>query len=135
MTRMTMTADRRPTVLVVDDDPDVLAITSDLLVEDGNRVVAASDGTTALQLLDGDRSVCLLVTDVVMPGMSGFELAARARQRRPDLPILYVSGYYKEGSLAPQALSYGKLIEKPWRPDALKREVRAAMTGDQSDRS
>jgi hypothetical protein len=46
-----------------------------------------------------------------------------------------VSGYYKEGSLAPQALGYNKLVEKLWRPDALKREVFATLTGDENGRS
>ena len=85
---------RSRTVLVVEDDHDVRAYTVEIMRELGYRVLEAHDGAAALRLLERDApSVDLLFTDVVMPEMSGRQLADKARSIRPELKILYTSGY------------------------------------------
>jgi CheY-like chemotaxis protein len=116
------------TVLVVDDDPDVLTLTSDLLSADGYRVLQASDGNGALAIFERETEIRLIVTDVVMPGMNGLELAQRVKRHRPDMPILYVSGYPKDVIWDDRAI-HGKLLSKPWRPGDLMREIKAALAG------
>ena len=115
------------TVLVADDDPDVLALTAELLLEDGWWVLEASNATAALAILERDTPIDLMITDVVMPGMDGLELADRAKVRRPTLLVLYVTGYLKEFPERRQGGTHGKLLFKPWRADELKQEVRAAL--------
>src|SRR6266478_514130 len=81
------------TVLMVDDDADVLATLAAIVKSAGHRVVQASSGITALDILDRDLSIDLMVTDVIMPGLNGFNLAQMARLRRHSLRVLYLSGY------------------------------------------
>jgi CheY-like chemotaxis protein len=114
------------TVLVVDDDPGALALIAELLLEEGYWVLQASNGADALGVLEREVSVHLLLTDIAMPGIDGLELAIRAKARRPDLRVLYISGYMK-GASAQGHTPDGKLIRKPWRADELKREVKAAL--------
>ncbi len=113
------------TLLVVDDDPDVLDLTASLLRDGGYRVLSAPGGPEALALLERE-TVDLVLTDVVMPGMTGFELVERARRHRPDLPAIYMSGYFDSMSATP-ALSRYKLLAKPWKPRELLREIGAAI--------
>lgn len=81
-------------VLIVDDDPALLAVLTASLEELGCRVLSASDGHAALRLMESGAAIDLLITDVVMPGgMSGVELAHRAADRRPELPVVLTSGY------------------------------------------
>jgi CheY-like chemotaxis protein len=81
------------TVLLVEDDELVRATTREALEEAGCRVIDASDGAEALQILRGDQAIDLLFSDVVMPEINGVELARTAMQLRPDLKILLTSGY------------------------------------------
>ena len=80
-------------ILAVDDDPLVLMNTVAMLEEMGHRVLQASRGAEALEILRRLRAVDLLLTDVMMPEMTGVELARRASEARPNLPILLVTGY------------------------------------------
>lgn len=107
----------RNKVLVVDDDPDVREYAVAVLEEEGFEVVGAGDGEAALRLLERDPEIRLLFTDVVMPGLNGFETARLARQHRPDLEVLFASGYATD--LTPA----GRLLKKPYRPRQLVREV------------
>ena len=79
-------------VLVVDDEPALLDVIADLLEELGCEVVTARNGNEALAKLAADERITVLMTDVQMPGMDGYELAERARQTRPHLRILALSG-------------------------------------------
>jgi CheY-like chemotaxis protein len=114
-------------ILVVDDDPDVREYAMTVLEEQGFRVVAARDGAAALRLIDRDPEIDLLFTDVVMPGLNGFETARRAKTRRPDLRVLFASGYASD--LTPA----GRLLKKPYRPQQLAHEV-CALLGDRARR-
>jgi DNA-binding response OmpR family regulator len=81
-------------VLVVDDEPAVRKLVKMYLERSGFVVVDGASGEDALELFNrGDSGVKLLITDVMMPGMSGCDLAARIRRMRPSLPILFMSGY------------------------------------------
>ena len=96
------------TILVVEDDDDVRAHTVDLLRELGYRVLEAYDGESALRLLARpDQDVQLILTDVVMPSMSGWELADAARGIFPGMRILFTSGYPRDAILKNGKLEAG----------------------------
>jgi DNA-binding response OmpR family regulator len=99
------------TILLVDDDPDLLEVVAATLAEPGYTVLTATDGYEAVRILV-DRAVDFLVTDVQMPGISGFELR-QAKLMRPNLHVIYLSGWTsKSDRLGP---TYGVLVRKPVR--------------------
>ena len=100
------------TVLLVDDEDLVRATVADMLADLGYEVVEAGSAAAALRLLDGGLVPDLLVTDHLMPGLTGTELAHTVRQRRPNLPVLIVSGYAEVEGIA---LDLPRLT-KPFRP-------------------
>jgi two-component system cell cycle response regulator CpdR len=102
------------TVLIVDDDPDVLDVLADMLEDLGCQVVCARGGAEALELLNRTESVSILITDINMPAMDGHELAERARQVRPSLKILQLSGREPRRDSFP-------MIRKPFSEDDLAR--------------
>ncbi|MEG3151233.1 PAS domain-containing protein [Sphingomonas sp. ZT3P38] len=114
------------TILVVEDDDDVRAYTVEILREVGYRVIEASNGNVALQLLEQQkRSIHLLMTDVVMPTMSGRELASAARASLPDLKVLFTSGYPRDAIMRDGRLEPGvDLLAKPFTYLSLAAKVR-----------
>jgi CheY-like chemotaxis protein len=112
------------TILVVDDDPDVRDYAIAVLEDYGYRVLSAEDGLDALSVLARERSVDLLFTDVVMPRLNGFELAARARAVTPLLKVLFTSGYATDLSAA------DRLLKKPYLPQQLCGEVASMLPTD-----
>ncbi|PCD02943.1 diguanylate cyclase [Sphingomonas spermidinifaciens] len=119
------------TIMVVEDDDDVRAYTVEVLRELGYRVLEAHDGTTALRLLERrDTAIDLLFTDVVMPGMSGSELVAKARAVKPALRVLYASGYTRNAIMQGGRLEPGiDLIAKPFTYEGLARKIRDVIEG------
>jgi CheY-like chemotaxis protein len=116
----------RRTILVVDDDEDVLEMATAYLEQQGYRVLHASNGTDGLRILQGDATIDLLFTDIVMPGgMDGFELAHQAKQVRPQLRVLYTSGFFKEMPRKDVHVE-GDLLPKPWRLAHLEEAVKRA---------
>lgn len=116
------------TVMIVDDDPDVLATLGNILKGAGYTVVAAGNGIEALDLLDQGEALDLLLTDVIMPGLNGFNLARMAKTRRPRVKVLYLTGWFQTAeTMLDQGEKYGKLLTKPILPDDLRREVGAAL--------
>ena len=109
------------TVLVVDDDPDIRDYAALVLQGCGYSVLTAVDGADALSVLGSNSGIDLLFTDIVMPGIDGFEVARRATQQSPGLKVLFTSGYATEVSDA------GRLLRKPYRPQQLEGEVKAAL--------
>ena len=103
--------------MVVEDDEDVRALVNTTLEDLNYCVISATDGPSALEILDSDQHIDLLFTDVVMPGgMSGLQLAERAQERRPELPILLTSGYNEEFiGVKPSFGANLPLIRKPFR--------------------
>ena len=114
-------------VLLVDDEPAVRAVAAERLRELGYSVLEAGEGATALQLLRTSGRVDVLVTDVGLPGgMNGRQVADAARERRPDLPVLFITGY--AGSALDSRLAPGmELIGKPFALDALAARVRTML--------
>jgi PAS domain S-box-containing protein len=104
------------TVVVVDDEPQVLAVIARVLEEAGYTVVAVPSGAAALAALDGEaRDAALLVTDLRMPDLGGVELAATARRAVPGLSVLFLSGFPED--LPPE--DAGHLLAKPFSPEEL----------------
>jgi CheY-like chemotaxis protein len=110
------------TILVVDDDPDVREYAVSVLEDGGYTVIAAADGESALAIIERENGIDLLFTDVVMPGMNGFEVARLAVAERPELKVLFASGYATD--LTPA----GRLLKKPYRPKQLRQEIEALLT-------
>ncbi len=81
------------TILIVDDDALINIGTADMIEDMGLRALEAYSGREALDILERGDAIDLLITDYSMPGMTGVELAARARQLRPSLPVLLATGY------------------------------------------
>ena len=117
------------TVLVVEDQDDLRELVKEVLEEAGYRVLVARDGPEALDI--GARHpgpIRLLLTDVVMPRMSGRELASRLRAARPETRVLYMSGYSNEAVAYRGVIEEGALLlQKPFGPDELARRVREAL--------
>jgi PAS domain S-box-containing protein len=119
------------TVLVVEDEEAVRTLACRVLRAKGYRVIEAASADLAVAILGGSTEpIDLLLTDVVMPGMSGPTLAQRLVAQHPSLRVLYMSGYAEEAIERQGALpAGGELLEKPFTADQLARRVRAAMAG------
>jgi two-component system cell cycle sensor histidine kinase/response regulator CckA len=116
------------TVLLVEDEPVVRAIAARSLERGGFRVLQASGGGVAMELVDRNGEPDLVLTDLMMPGMGGAELARRLGERWPALPILFMSGYSVDDLLRRGAIDSGLvIIQKPFTPDGLVRSVAAAL--------
>ena len=116
----------QPVILVVDDDPVTIQVVSRLLTDNGYRAVTASDGETAWELLQGPPplQVDLLLTDVRMPHMGGAELGRRVGTSRPEIPVLYMTGFALEVEWElPEDIRSMRLILKPFRGEALLERV------------
>ena len=111
------------TILVVDDDPLVLRNTAVALEDAGHEPIEASSGQAALDMLEGKPEVEIVVTDYLMPGMNGLQLAEKIRAQRPDLPVLIASAY---GDLSSSGLKLPKL-QKPFTQHELLQAISAAM--------
>src|SRR5471032_700478 len=116
-------AGAEPIILFVEDDDDIREMAVSYLETARFRVRAAADGEAALALLAAEPPD-LLITDLVMPGrVDGFELARRAIAYRPDLKVLYVSGYPERIRQNEGLVSRGELLKKPFRLAALREAV------------
>ena len=113
-------------ILLVDDDADVRAVAAAMLRVAGHTVVEAGSGGAALERLDQtEPRIDLLIADLAMPGMSGFELARAARQGRPDLPILFVTGF---ADIARSEEGFEAIVlQKPFRAEELAARVAEAL--------
>ena len=115
----------RATILVVDDDEQVREVVSHQLTSLGYETVVASNGPEALEMLDREPHIDLLLTDVVMPGgMNGREVAEEARRMQPNLKVLFTSGYF-EGALLRNGRidASAQLLVKPYRKSRLAEKV------------
>jgi len=111
----------RRTILLVEDDPVVRHVVRLLLELEGNAVLEAKDGDDALTILKGYQGALdLLLTDVMMPGLSGAEVCDRVREGRPGLPTLFISGFYPEAVFPDHRLPESSaFLAKPFMPEEL----------------
>ena len=111
--------------MVVEDDPSVRLIVLDVLEELGYRAIEAADARTAIPMLQSDRRIDLLISDVGLPGMNGRQLAEIARETRPDLRILFITGYAENAAVRSGFLDHGMdMMTKPFAIDALATKIR-----------
>ena len=117
------------TILLVEDEDMVRRLAKDILVKSGYEVLEASSGKEALSVSERhDGPIHLMVTDVVMPKMSGRELAERIKTSRPEMHVLYMSGYTDDAIVHHGVLDPGiAFLEKPFTPETLARKVQEAM--------
>jgi PAS domain S-box-containing protein len=112
------------TVLVIEDDPAVRLLVMQVLEELGYRGIETADGRQAVPVLESSRHIDLLISDVGLPGLNGRQLAEIARERRPDLPILFMTGYAKQAADQAAFLEGGmEIISKPFAIEQLGRRI------------
>jgi PAS domain S-box-containing protein len=117
---------RASKTLLVEDTPDVLASLSVMLRRSGLETVTAQDGAEALERLARDPEIDMLITDYMMPGMTGIELVRRARLARPGLPALLITGYAEIDELAAEGPALS-LLRKPFTRERLLSSVGALL--------
>src|SRR6202051_153445 len=118
------------TVRVMEDEPVVRAVVLEMLAEQGYRTLEAVDGPSGLKILRSNARIDLLVTDVGLPGMNGRQVADQARETRPDLKILFITGYAESVAIADGFLQPGmEMITKPFDLDHLAQRIRAMISG------
>ena len=120
------------TVLVAEDNDEVRDLTTRMLRSCGYTILAADDGRAALELARTHAGkIDLLITDLVMPGMSGATLGTRLAAAMPGLKVLYVSVYLDSGGTSQDLVSpTAAYLQKPFSPAALARKVREVLDGD-----
>lgn len=112
-------------MLVVDDEPAVLDVLGASLARGGYRAALAPDAVTALRTLEERRGeIAAVITDIAMPRLDGLQLAGQIRERRPELPILVMTGVLTPASRASCAtLGVVEILTKPFRIEALLRSL------------
>ena len=124
-------SDQGETVLIVDDEPTVRMLVADILEDLGYRAIEAGDSAEGLRVLQSDARIDLLVTDVGLPGgMNGRQMADAARGARPELKVLFITGYAENAFLGDAALAPGTaVLTKPFAVDAMAARIRAMIEG------
>ena len=117
-------------MLVVEDEPVVCSLVVEVLEDLGYRTLEAADGPEGLKALRSKRRIDLLITDVGLPGLNGRQLADAAREGRPGLKVLFITGYAENATLAAGFLEPGmQMITKPFAVDALAQKIRSIIRG------
>jgi CheY-like chemotaxis protein len=117
-------------VLIVEDEPVIRDLIVEVLQDLGYRALEAADGPSGLRILQSRKRIDLLVTDVGLPGLNGRQLADHARETRPDLKVLFITGYAENATLASGFLDPGmEMITKPFAVDALATRIRSMIQG------
>ena len=117
--RLTMVSTKSALVLVVDDDPDVRSFLDSSLKSLGYKTLIAEDGYAGITALERAEPDAIIV-DFAMPGISGAEVARAAREKRPEMPIIFSSGYFDTRAIAEIAGPGAPLLRKPFRVDELE---------------
>lgn len=116
-------------ILVVDDEPQIRSLVTRILAREGYTIFEASDGAEALGVLESQRAVDLVVTDIVMPGMDGIQLAGRVASGFPATGLIYMSGKCDIDVVRTDIERHGfGFIRKPFRIESLSRAVREFLT-------
>ena len=116
-------APQRPVVLVVEDEVLVQMLVLEVLEDLGLEALEANDGPSALEIIRSDRRLDLLVTDVGLPGMNGRQLVEAARTARPELKVLFVTGYADKAAMGEFDGENTDMITKPFALEALSGKV------------
>lgn len=107
----------RSVVLLVEDEPLVRAVLVDELHDAGYVVLEARSADEAMRYLEGDGKIDILFTDIRLPGpLDGWQLTEKARKLRPNLPVIYATGYTGEG---PRLVQHSLFLRKPYRPSTV----------------
>ena len=118
----------RASVLVVDDEPTVRLLVTDVLSDLGYAVIEAHDSVAGLKMLRSDIRIDMLVTDVGLPGgMNGRQLADAGREGRPDLKVLFITGYAESAILDGHLDAGMQVLTKPFAVDTLTARIREAL--------
>ena len=126
-----MAGAERATILAVDDNPAVLAFLNQTLTAAGYHVLVADGGWRAIHVYESSEvPIHLLLTDVIMPDLTGPVLAERLRSRQPDLQVLFISGFHDADLVQRFVTDKGfTLLSKPFTMDALLRVVQDSLAG------
>jgi len=100
-------------LIVVDDDDGIRVLLEELLLDRGYDVITAQNGAEGLDRIEREPRLSLVITDIRMPGIDGWELARRVREMHADIKVLYITGY--PGERRPDNAPPGPLLRKPWR--------------------
>jgi len=118
------------TVLVIEDETSVRELVIEVLHDLGYRALQAADGPSGLKILQSGDRIDLLVTDMGLPGLNGRQVAEAAREQRPDLKVLFITGYAENAALAHGFLAPGmEMVTKPFAVDALAARIRDMIGG------
>jgi CheY-like chemotaxis protein len=117
------------TIMVVEDEPEIRELVAASLAVEGFQVLCADNAAAALDLIAAHPEVELLFTDILMPGdLHGYDLARQARRIRPDLKLLYTSGYALAAAIGRSVpIEAARMVNKPYRLDELIGEIRRAL--------
>jgi PAS domain S-box-containing protein len=119
------------TVLVVEDEPVVRSLIVEILEDLGYKTLEAGDGLEGLTIVQSDKRIDLLITDVGLPGLNGRQLADVARETRSSLKVLFITGYAENATLAAGFLQSGmQMITKPFAVDGLAQKIRSILRND-----
>ena len=117
-------------VMVVEDEPVVRALVMEVLHDLGYRTLEAADGASGLEVLRSRQRIDLLVTDIGLPGLNGRQMADAAREGRPNLDVLFMTGYAENAATANGFLEPGMaMITKPFAMEVLAARIRAMIEG------
>lgn len=118
------------TILVVDDEPEIRKLVTAMLTRSGYRVLMADTGENAIRLFTANPDTDLLLTDVVAPGMSGPMIADQIAALKPDIKVLFMSGYDSSQVVRRYVVGKGySLLSKPFTMEQLESKVRAVLAG------
>jgi CheY-like chemotaxis protein len=126
-----MSDEQSPKVLVVDDEPEIRKLVAAMLARNGYRVLSADSGENALRLFKSNPDTDLLLTDVVSPGMSGPMIADQISALKPDIKVLFMSGYDGTQVVQRYVIERGySLLTKPFSLEQLESKVRAVLSAN-----
>ena len=117
---------KKTVVLVIEDDPDVLSILVKHLARTGYEVTTARDGMEGLKKLNSDE-FDLVITDIVMPYVSGLGLVTTIKEKKPNIPVIAITGYGKEPETAALEKKADLVLAKPIRMSLLEKEIQALL--------
>ena len=126
-----MPEQEQTTVLVVDDEPEVRKLVAAMLTRKGYRSFSADTGENAIKIFRNNPNIALLLTDVVAPGMSGPMIADQVAAIKPDIKVLFMSGYDNTQVVQRYVVEKGySLLVKPFTMEQLEQKVQAVLKGE-----